>query len=692
MVFSYNWIQSLISKKLPRPDKLAEVLTMHSFEIEGIKKIGKDYVMDIDVLANRGSDCFSHLGIAREISAILNLPLKRENNKLREDSKIKVKDYIKVEVKEPQLCSRYTARVVVDVKVSKSPKYIQERLIACGLRPINNIVDATNYVMLETGQPLHAFDFSKIKSMKSKVPAFAKACVGEAKKIIVRKARKGEKIISLDNEKYKLDEDVLVIADEHGALAIAGIKGGNMAEIDSKTKDIVLEAANFDYSTVRRACKKLNLKTDASWRFEHTIDPNLTEIAIDKTAKLIQEIAGKKITKDRVDYYPKKTLPKKIKLDLEYAERLLGTKIARKEIEGILKSLGFRSKSTDSALLVEVPTFRRDISIQEDIIEEIARIYGYEKIEPNLPLSVLIPPEKNESIFWVNKTRDILKGVGFSEVYNYSFNSQKQSEIFGFSNLIEVENPVSADQRYLRNSLIPNLLKNIESNFKNFDAIKIFEIGKIFGVGNKEKNMLCGVIAKDKNKDGFYELKGAVDSMLNQLGISDVWYDEYRASPENSKMEIWEKGVRAEIKIGGKKIGFLGEISSSILAESEIKIKPVVFDIDFDELVKQCSEEQIYQPVSRYPSSVRDLAILVPKGVKVVDVLNKINNVGGAIVVDVDLFDIYEGRELPEGKKNFAFHIVYQSKTSTLLAKEVDAIQEKIIKSLESDPAWEVRK
>jgi phenylalanyl-tRNA synthetase beta chain len=652
---------------------------MHSFEIESLKKAGKDWAMDIDVLSNRGCDCFSHLGIAREISAILNLPMKSESVKLKEDGKTKVKNYIKVEVKDVKMCPRYTARVVLDVKVGESPKYIQERLIACGIRPINNIVDAANYVMLETGQPLHAFDFEKLSGSR-------------AKKIIVRKARKGERIVSLDNDEYKLDNDVLVIADEKDAIAIAGIKGGKKAEIDSETKNIVLEAANFDYSAIRKASKKLNLKTDASWRFEHTIDPNLTEIAINKVAGLIQEIAGKKIAKGIIDNYPKKTLPKKIKLDLEYAERLLGTKIPRKEIEAILKSLGFKLKFASSALQVEPPTLRQDISIQEDIIEEIARIYGYEKIEPSLPSAVIIPPERNKDLFWANKIKNILKEIGFSEAYNYSFNSQKQSDIFGFLNLVEVENPVSAEQKYLRKSLIPNLLKNVENNSKNFDEVKIFEIGKIFGNGNKEKNMLCGVIAKDKNKDGFYEIKGVIDSMLNQLGISDVWYDEHKASPESSKMEIWEQGRRAEIKIAGKKIGFLGEISSNVLLKMELKIKPVVFDIDFEELIRQCSEEKIYEPVSRYPASVRDLAVLVPNRVKVVDVLNKINIVGHAMIVDVDLFDIYEGKELPNNKKNFAFHIVYQSKTRTLQAKEVDEIQEKIIKALESEPDWEVRK
>ncbi|MCK4354767.1 phenylalanine--tRNA ligase subunit beta [Candidatus Parcubacteria bacterium] len=692
MVFSYNWLQSFFIKKLPKPDKLAEVLTMHSFEVEGLKKIGRparnasrsdaggDWALDIDVLSNRGSDCFSHLGIAREISAILNLGLKNTSVKLpacsvgrKEDKSTKAKDYIKVEVKEPKLCSRYTARVITDVKVGKSPKYIQERLAVCGLHAINNIVDAANYVMLETGQPMHAFDFGKVSGTQTK-------------KIIVRKARKGEGIVSLDDEKYKLDEDVLVIADGNDALAIAGIKGGKKAEIDSETKDIVLEAANFDYHTIRKASKKLGLKTDASWRFEHTIDPNLTEIAIDKTAAIIQEIAGGKIAKDIIDYYPKKVLPKKIKLDLDYVERLLGAAIPQKEIVKILKSLEFlptgqAGPPTGQAgkFQVTVPTFRRDVSIPEDVIEEIARIYGYEKINPVFPSAVLIPPEKNEKIFWANKIRDILKEIGFSEVYNYSFLSSRQANN---TNLIEVENPMSIEQKYLRNSLMPNLIKNVENNFKNFDEIKIFEIGKIFNSPNKEKTMLCAVIAKENNNQGFYELKGVIDSLLNQLGISDVWYDEHQPSPEESKLEIWEQGRCAEIKISGKEIGFLGEIENEL----------AVFDINFEELMKQCSEEQIYQPVSRYPSSVRDLAVLVPKGVKVIDVLNKINNVGPKIVVDVDLFDIYEGRELPAGKKNFAFHIVYQSKTRTLLAKEIDEIQEKIINALESEPEWEVRK
>ncbi len=649
MIFSYNWLKDYI-KKLPKPEKLAQILTMHSFEVEEVKKVGKDYVLDIDILPNRGPDCFSHIGIAREIAAVLALKFKLKDIKIKENEK-KTKDFISVNAKDD--CIRYTAKVITDVKVGSSPKWIQERLKVCGLRSINNIVDAANYVMLETGQPLHAFDLDKI----------------EGKKIIVRRAKKGEKIISLDNQRYNLDSDILVIADAKNPLAIAGIKGGKKAEIDKKTKTIVLESANFDSRVVRRGSQKLGLKTDASWRFEHGLDPNLTELAINRVAKLIQEIAKGKVASGLVDFYPKKVLPKKIKLDLKYVEKLLGKKIPKKEIKRILESLGFKYKGN----IVEVPTFRLDISLQEDLIEEIGRIYGYEKISAAFPVACLIPPKRNFEIFWENMTKDILKELGFTEVYNYSFINEEQTKVF--KGAIEIENPMSKEQKYLRPSLIPNLLKNIKENLKHFKEIKIFELGKIFD-SQGEKQMLTGATS-----DSFYQAKGAVDTLLNKLGISDIYYDEYHPG------SFWQKGKCAEIKVSGEKIGCLGQISAD-----RDRVSVVVFDIDFEELAKLCSEEHEYQPISQYPAAVRDLAILVPIDIKVVDVLNKINIAGGALVRDVDLFDIYEGESIGQGKKNLAFHIIYQAEDRTLSTQEINKMQDKIIKALESEPAWQVRR
>lgn len=650
MIFSYNWLKEYV--KLPKPDKLVELLNMHAFEVEETKKVKGDYLLDIDVLPNRGPDCFSHIGIAREIAAITGSKLNIPFSKIKQSSK----SDLSIEVKDRNDCLRYTAMVIKEVKVGSSPKWLKQRLESCGLNSINNIVDTINYVMLETGQPLHTFDLDKLSGNK----------------IIVRRAKRGEKIITLDNNSFDLDKDILVIADSKDPLAIAGIKGGEKAEIDKRTKTIVLESANFDSRLVRQASKKLGLKTDASWRFEHKIDPNLTEQAINRTAELIKGKSSKII-----DFYPKKNNPKKLTLNYIYLKKLLGFKIERKEIEDILKRLSFKIiKEKHSILEVKVPSFRLDISIQEDLIEEIGRIYGYEKIPAVFPVASLIPGQRNMEIFWEDATKNIMKELGFTEVYNYSFVGENKNFAYG----IELENPMSSEQKYLRPSLIPNILKDIEKNIKNFKEVKIFELGKIFIKG--EKRMLTGA-----TNNSFFQLKGAVDSLLNKLGISDIYYDEHQATPEDSKSSVWQKGKTAEIKVVNEEIGFLGEISSNLS-----KDKVNVFDIDFEKLSKLCSEEHEYEPISQYPSAVRDLAVLVPMSVKVVDVLNKINSVGEKLIRDIDLFDIYEGKGVPQGKKNLAFHIIYQAENKTLRASEINTIQNKIIKALEKNPDWEVRK
>jgi len=688
MLFSYNWLQDYIKEKLPRPEKLAEILTLHFAEVKEVEKKGRDFVLDIDVRPNRAGDCFSHWGIARECCVSLNTKYQLPNIKIKEEKDLKTKEFVKVEVKAKKACPRYTARVITDIKVAPSPKWIRERLIVCGLRPINNIVDITNYVMLETGQPLHAFDFEKISSVKSK----------GIKKIIVRFAKKGEPITTLDGQKFNLDKNILVISDEKGPIAIAGIKGGKRPEIDSKTRTIILESANFNQRVIREGSRALKLKTDASWRFEHGIDPNLTQIAIDRAATLIQEIAGGRVAKDLVDFYPKKIRPKQIKFNLNYVESLLGIKIPKKEIKRILKSLGFEVEDFSQDILdVKVPTLRIDVSIPEDLIEEVGRIYGYEKIPPVLPKATLVPPQRNLEIFWEEFSKDVLKEAGFSEVYNYSFISKKKAEIFDFNlrELLEIENPLSENQKYLTPSLICNLLENVKSNFRFFDEIKIFELGKIFKKEKKkvvEKRALTGLIAQKIGKNRFYELKGVIDVLLEKMGIGDFWYDQYQPTPEESKSSIWNLKKCAEIKVNHQEIGFLGEVSPKILDALKIKGEIVLFDLDFEKLQKIASEECEYRPISPYPAAVRDLAVLVPKGVLVGEVLIQIQTAGGSLVKDVDLFDIYEGEEIPEGKKNLAFHIIYQAKDRTLKAEEIEKIHQKIINALEKNAGWEVRK
>jgi len=692
MVFSYNWLQSFFQKKLPKPEKLAELLTIKAFEVGEIKKIGGDYVLNIDVTPNRAGDCFSHTGIARELAAVVNLnyrsptsiikdynPSSTSSRRAGPYKKLKAKEFVSVRVKNKMACPRYTARVVTDVKVGPSPKWIQERLKVCGLRPINNIVDIANYVMLETGQPLHAFDGQKL----------------EDEKIVVRFAKKRERIVTLDEEKYDLNENILVIADAKEPVAIAGIKGGKIPEIDKKTKIIVLESANFDSRVVRRGSKKLGLITDASWRFEHGLDPNLTETAINRAVYLIQKIAGGKVATGTIDFYPKKVLPKRIKLDLDYAERLLGVRIPVAEIKNILKRLDFQLINfRNQSMMVGVPTKRLDVSLPEDLIEEIGRIYGYQKIKAAFPTATLIPPKRNIEIFWEDMTKNILKEAGFTEVYNYSFFGEKEAKIFGYEkkDLIELENPLSGEQKYLRASLIPNLLKNIEKNFRYFPEIKIFELGKTFHsspkFGGGKKRALTGVITGD----AFYQAKGVVDLLLNKLGISNICYDSWQPSPKQTKLSIWHPKKCAEIKIGGEKIGFLGEISPRVLHSLDFQGKVVLFDIDFEKLSKISSEEHEYRPISKFPAAVRDIAILVPRQIRVEEVLNKVEAAGGRLIRDIDLFDIYEGEEIPGGKKNLAFHLIYQSGDRTLSSKEIDQIQNKIILVLEKEIGWEVRK
>ena len=660
MKISYNWLKEYV-KPLPKPEKLADLLTNHSFEVENIEKKGNDFIFDVDILPNRAHDCLCHIGVAREAAAINNLKFKIKNLKLVESKELDVKDFIDVKVENSGACLRYTARVITNVKVGPSPKWIVSGLKALGQKSINNIVDAANYIMFEMGQPLHAFDYDKV----------------EGKKIIIRKAKKGEKITTLDNETCKLDQDILVIADSKSPLALAGVKGGKKAEISNKTKTIVLESANFSIQAIRATSKKTNIRTESSLRFEYGLDPNLASQAIDRVAGLIQEIIGGEVTKGIVDIYPKKVFPQKIKLNLEKVESVLGIKISKQEVIKYLKSLSF---DVDNSLRVTVPTLRQDIKIEEDLIEEVVRLIGYNNIPAEAPLGLLGVTKLDEVLSVTNKVKTIFEGLGFTEVYNFSFIGEDDLKKTGIGEeYLELENPLSLDLKYLRKDLLINLLKNIKINLKTSikQGIKIFELGKVYrkkGDEITEEKMLAGAIAGRVEKEKgerFYELKGVIDGLFNKLGITDHWYNPVECL-----------SATAEVKSGDEKIGWIKEIDSNVVG----------FNLSFEKILKLAQEELVYQPSSSYPAAVRDLAILVYPGDRVADVLNVINNAGGELVRDVDLFDMYEGEEIPRNKKNLAFHIIYQSDEKTLKDEEVDKIQKRIIKALERKRGWEVRK
>lgn len=680
MKFSYNWLQDYISGKLPNANKLAELLMFHSFEVESVEKVGKDWVMDIKVLPNRAGDCFSHFGIAREICALLNVKCKILNVKFKEEKNKKPKDFVVVEVQSQEDCSRYTATIIEGVKVGQSPKWMQERLQACGLQAINNIVDATNYVMIETGQPLHAFDAEKIGN----------------KKIIIRRAKKGEVIETLDKEKtaYQLNENILVIADEKKPIAIAGIKGGKETGIDEQTKTIIIEAANFNRALIRRGSQQLKLRTDASARFENGIDLNLIDLAQARVCGLIKEIAGGKVLSGMAEVSAKKPLPIKIKLDLHYVNQLLGVVISVAQIKKIFQTLDLPVKSLgQNFLMVEIPTRRLDLKIQEDLIEEIGRVYGYEKIISVMPMSGLSYPKTSFNLMANKMAKNTLKELGFCEAYNYSFVAGDEQQIFGFNKdeMLGIENPASSAFNYLRASLLPGILQNIKENFKNFSEVKIFEAGKIFGK-NLEKEMLSGVVARKQGGDeAFYELKGVVEILLNRFGLDEIWFDNAKATPENSKMVMWHPGKTAEIKAGDLEIGFLGEINPQVCHDLGIEGKVFAFDLDGEKLLKLAKEDKEYKAIQFYPASLRDIALTAIQGTKIGEIQNIIERVGGELLVNVDLFDVYSGKELGEDKESFAFHLVFQAQDRTLSAKEVDEVFQKIVKALD-EQGYSVRK
>ena len=620
MIFSYNWLQSYFREKLPTPEKLAEILTMHSFENEYIEKKGNDYILSIDVLPDRAGDCFSHNGIAREISVLLNKKITYPKIKTKEI----LKDSILIDIENSDDCLRYTALIIKNVKIEESPKWLKERLEVCGINSINNIVDITNYVMLETGQPMHVFDYDKISGG-----------------IITRKAKKGEKISLLGGKECILDENVLIIADEEVPLAIAGIKGGKKAEITNETKNIVLESANFNHKLISTTARRLNIRTDASLRFEQNIDPNLTSYAIDRAASLIGLPSSSKI-----DVYKKKLKPWNIKINIDEINKTLGIDIPKKEVEKILKNLGFIVKEN---MVIEVPTYRQDVTIPENITEEVGRIYGYDKIPLTLPY-FSEPAKINYDIFWRNKAKDIMKELGYSEVFGYSFIGDQEKDDFNLT-VREIINPVSSYYKYLRPTIIPQLINFTKENLKYFNKVKIFELGKVFD--KRERMVLSGAISSND----YLLIKSDILALFDKLGINKFSFG------------------KDEIKIGKDVIGKVG-----------IKSGITFFEIDFEKIQKNAIDNKEYKHVSYHPIASRDISGLIDENTEIEEIVSKIKNID--LVKSVEVFDVFKGKNVPPGKKSISLTINLQSEEKTLDGEIIDEIITKIKKTIN----WEERK
>jgi len=670
MRFSFKILNSFFQNKLPQPKKLAELLTLHLAEVKEVLKQGNDFLFEIEIPTNR-PDLFSHLVLAREIGAILKKKPKEIKPIFKEENG-SIKKFILANVENKGDAPRYILRFLFDLKIAPSPKFLREILRNFRINPQNNLVDILNYVMILTGQPLHAFDYDKI----------------EGKTLEVRRAKSGEKIVTLDGKTYTLDENILVIADKKGPLAIAGIKGGERAKITFTTKRVVIESANFDRKLIRYASKKLKIQSEAAFRFEHSPSPHLAKFALDLALSFLQKYTGAKIVKGEIDLFYQKPKKRFILLKNDQIERLLGIKIPQAKALKILKNLGFETKVFQDAISASPPSLRTDISLPEDLIEEIGKVLGYQNLPLKMPYSLLTLGKNEPILAFEEKLKEAFTSLGFVESQNYSFISEKEKKLFPQDSnfLIEVLNPPSENLNYLRPSLLFGILKAISLNQKLQDRLSFFEIGKIFFKNGKifEEEKASGAIFGFKD---IFFLKSQLQSLFEKIGIYS--FEIFPSNDLPKLFPFFEKGASGKVIFQNKKeLGFFGKISKEILDFYLIKAPVFAFELDLNSLFKLSSKKK-FEPISPYPSTFRDLSIALPKEVLSFSLYQKLKKAGGKLLKNIELLDVYQGPPLPQDKKSLTFRLTFQSPKKPLLAKEVNLIIERIKKNLPK--SWEIR-
>jgi len=637
-----------------------------------------DTIYDIKVTPNR-PDCLSVIGIAREVAALTGQATHIPEISYPEEGE-SIHGAISIEIADPDLCSRYCASLVTGVKIGPSPQWMQQRLLAGGMRPISNVVDITNYVMLEYGQPLHSFDYTQIKG----------------KKIIVRRARDDESLFTLDGMERKLNREMLIIADEKYPIALAGVMGGADSEVIDPTTAILLESANFNNVSIRRTSIKLNLRSEASSRFEKGISPELAPIALRRATQLLLELAGGKAAQGIADVYPGKKEKRPILLPKERVGRILGLELSTERTQKVLESLGLNCKSagTSSDLMVTIPYWRTDVRMADDLVEEIARIIGYDEI-PTTLLSSQIPQQAPAPMLSLKEQiRDLLVGCGMQEVITYSLVSQatldKVDPQRKLGPALRVANPMSLEQEYLRTSLRPGLLTTFASNEKHEKgAIKLFEVGKIYlpraNDLPEEREMLVGVLGglrldrswlAGADTIDFFDVKGILETVLNRL--------KFKASFQPAEDQTLLAGKTADVVVKEQKVGVVGEVHPKTTAIFDISTQPLLlFEIDLMKLLSFAGAVYRYRTIPRFPGNTRDIALIIDNSLAASRVQEVIESF--PLVDQVTLFDVYSGEQVPSGKKSLAFSIRYQSLERTLTDEEVNQAHQQIIDRLQRD-------
>ncbi|MCT4613067.1 MAG: phenylalanine--tRNA ligase subunit beta [Clostridia bacterium] len=636
-----------------------------------------EVILEFELTSNRG-DCNSIVGIAREVAAVLGKELKMPEADVNETAEI-AEDYLKINNKATDKCSRYSARIIQDVKIGESPDWIKKALLSIGINPKNNVVDITNLMAFELGQPMHAFDLDKV----------------EDHEIIIRNAENGEVITTLDEEVRELDDSMLVIADKNKALAIAGIMGGNSTKIDDNTKTVLLEVANFDATNIRVSSKKLGLRTDASAHYEKGIDPNLASFAADRAAMLIEMYASGKVAKGLVDSYDVVRKPVKMVYAPNRICKLLGIEISEDTMIEIFEKLGFIVNARDQ--IVEIPTHRDDISIQEDLAEEIIRIYGFDKLKETLPSGNVTMGIKTAEQKVQDEIVNKVLGYGYSEVRTYSFESPKSFEKLNMvetndlRKVIEVTNPLGEDyslmRRQLANGMLTVLSKNYNQRNKN---VRMFEVAKVYNpvcedvkcseLPNEDKHLSIGAYG---DMD-YYDLKGTIETLLEGLNIK---YD-FEAK---TSIDYMHPGRTAAIISRNQEIGHIGEVHPLVLDNYDIKEKVYYAELNLDKLIDFKVKKFKLKPLPKYPAMNRDLAFLVKDEILVGDIEKIIRRNNPGFMEEYSLFDIYKGEQIEEGKKSVAYNFVFRSADRTLTDEEVNKAMDKIITELKANVNAEMR-
>ena len=638
----------------------------------------KEDIIEFEITGNR-PDCNSVIGIARETAATFDKKFKYPEIKVAEKAGGKASDYVSVEIKSPDTCPRYAARIIKNVKIEDSPLWLRHKLTCAGVRPINNIVDITNYVMLELGQPLHAFDIDDIAEGK----------------IIVRNAADGEKITTLDGVERTLDSSMMVIADPQKAVAIAGVMGGEGSKITESSRGIIFESANFNGPNIRSTSKKLGLRTDASGKYEKGIDPTISLDAVNRCAQLVELLGCGEVVEGIVDCYPSPVTTREVKFDPKRVNALLGTDIAESDMYAYLERLEIKASNG----VATAPTFRADIEMEADIIEEIGRIYGYNNIESALGQGASTVGKLNKKQKIERLIKNTMTSLGFMEAMSYSFESPKVFEALrlpadsAYRNTATIRNPLGEDFSIMRTTPLNGMLKNLSTNYnRRVDEALLFELAKVYIPKQMpmtelpdELDMLCGAFySKDKVKD-FYYLKGVCEAFFDAVGISRAGFE-----PE-SNIPFMHPGRCAKITAFGQDIGFLGEIHPEVLENYEIGAKAYVFVVSCDVIYERANLTKTFQPLPKYPAMTRDIAMLVKDEVLSGQIENIIKKRGGKMLESVKLFDVYKGEQVEKGMKSMAYSIIFRAQDRTLTDEEVSEKMETILTSLEKEVGANLR-